>query len=564
MIDRINIEYNRWLKNMGADEKMMKELIFVKKDEKLLYDSFCCELSFGTGGLRGLMGPGTNRMNIYMVAKISQAVSNYIKKNFGKFDWKVAISYDSRINSDLFSEISASVFAANGIHVNLYKQLMPTPCLSYAIRELKCCMGVMITASHNSYEYNGYKVYDKDGCQITNSIAEEISAELSHVDIFDDVKKKKFKQCIEEGLISYIDNCVYSNYLDNVNKQSVLYGDEIDRKISIVYTPLNGTGLIPIIDILKKHNFHNVFIVEEQRFPNGLFPTSPYPNLEDENAMVLGIQYAKRYNADVLIATDPDCDRVGIAIKEYNNNYQLLTGNETGILLLDFICSQRIKHQKMPIHPKVVKSIVTTNMAEKIAKKYNVEVINVLTGFKYIGEYIGQLEKEDMENSYVFGFEESCGYLSGTYVRDKDAVNGVLLICEMVGYYSALNISIKDKLNDLYKEYGHNFITSHSYQFQGKVGIIHMDSIMDKFRTNLLKFGNKKIEKVYDYMKCINHLPKSNVIQFKLENDCSVIVRPSGTEPKLKIYISVNAKDNKTADEIVCLILNDLDKIINS
>lgn len=563
IIDRINFEYNRWLENTETNTDMLKELTLMINDEKKIYESFYCDLSFGTGGVRGIMGAGTNRMNVFTLARITQAVSNYVKKNFAKDKWKIAISYDSRRNSDVFSEVAASVFAANGINVKLYHQIMPTPCLSYAVRELKCAAGVMITASHNSYEYNGYKVYDADGCQITNVIVDKISTELSDIDIFNDVKQKDFKICLKEKWISYIDKRVYSKYLDEVMKQSVLYGDDADKSIKIIYTPLNGTGLIPVTDILKKCGFHNIYFVKEQLHPNGDFPTCPYPNPEDREAMTLGIDYARKIDADVLLATDPDCDRVGVAIKDERGEYRLLTGNETGILLLDFICSQKVKHERMPLKPKFVKSIVTSNMAEKIAKKYNVETINVLTGFKYIGEYIGQLDKENQQASYIFGFEESCGYLSGTYVRDKDAVNGVLLICEMIAYHSAQGISLNDKLNNLYKEFGYYINTSYSYQFQGEVGSIKMNLIMNTLRRDTFMFGNKKTVKIIDYINGLNHLPKSNVIQYQLENDCYLIIRPSGTEPKLKVYIFVCSENSEEAEKTENLIINDLNNIFN-
>lgn len=542
-------EYERWLANCMEVQPIDKDVIDELKSmpDEAVEDAFYRDLAFGTGGLRGVIGAGTNRMNVYTVAKASQGLADYVIKYFPEGQRRIAVSYDSRIKSDLFASVAAGVFAANGISVSIYKELMPTPCLSYAVRKLHCSAGIMVTASHNPSKYNGYKVYGADGCQITTEAAAEILAEIEKLDIFEDVKIENY--VIGDGLVSYIPDDVYSSFVEEVKKQSVLFGDEIDRNVSIVYSPLNGTGLKPVLRTLKESGYSNITVVKEQEQPDGNFPTCPYPNPEIKEAMALGMEYAAKYNADLLLATDPDCDRVGIAVKDKDGQYILLSGNETGMLLLDYICSQRMKHGKMPEDPVMIKTIVTIDMAERIAKKYGVRTVNVLTGFKFIGEQIGVLESAGKENSYIFGFEESYGYLSGGYVRDKDAVDGSFLICEMFAYYKTRGISLLDKLNELYKEYGYCLNTLHSYTFEGAAGFDKMQGIMAKFRSGVKCFGDKNAETVLDYSTGLDGLPKSDVLKYLLEGNCSVVVRPSGTEPKLKAYISVSAEDQESAAE---------------
>lgn len=547
-------EYERWLKLADEDADLIQEL--KSMDDARREDAFYRELAFGTGGLRGVIGAGTNRMNIYTVAKATQGLANYVNAHFAQP--AVAISYDSRIKSDVFSKVAAEVFAANGIRVHIYPRLMPTPCLSFAVRHLQCCAGVMVTASHNPSKYNGYKVYGPDGCQITTEAADAILQCIDAVDTFADVKRIPFDGGMAAGIISYIGEDVYDAFTAEVKGQSVLYGDEADRSAAIVYTPLNGTGLLPVTRALKELGFTNVTVVKEQEQPDGHFPTCPYPNPEIREAMQLGVEYARRLNADLLLATDPDCDRVGIAVKDEAGEYVLLTGNETGMLLLDFVCSQRMKHGRMPADPVMVKTIVTIDMAERIAAKYGVRTVNVLTGFKFIGEQIGLLEQQDKADSYIFGFEESYGYLSGSYVRDKDAVNGATLICEMFAWYAARGKGLLQRLNELYAEYGCCLNTLHSFTFEGSAGMQKMAEIMGRFRTGIPAMGGKAVVKLLDYAQGIDGLPISDVLKFLLADNCSVVVRPSGTEPKMKAYISVSAPDKDAALQTEQRIMEEL------
>ncbi len=551
--ETIDIKYKSWLANIEEKD----DLKALTPEE--IEDSFWRELSFGTGGLRGVLGLGTNRMNRYTVAKASQGLANYVKR-ISDGNGSVAVSYDSRIQSDEFAKIVAMVFAGNGMKVFLYKELMPTPCLSYATRELNCTAGVMITASHNPAKYNGYKVYNSDGCQITVDAADEIQKEINNTDIFRDVVYGDFEKCLESGMISYVPDVIYDRFIDEVKRQSVLFGEEIDRDVSIVYTPLNGTGLKPVVRALSESGFTNVTIVKEQEKPDGNFPTCPYPNPEIRQAMELGVKYAEEAQADLLLATDPDCDRVGIAVR-YGDEYRLLTGNDVGLLLFEYICSQRTKHSAMPEHPVLVKTIVTIDLAERIAEHYGVQVINVLTGFKFIGEQIGYLEEKKEEERYIFGFEESYGYLSGSYVRDKDAVNGAFLICEMFAYYKTRGISLIEKLEDIYKMYGYCLNTLHTFEFEGVDGLAAMNEIMSGLRKGMTDIAGNKVCKCLDYNEGIDGLPKSDVLKYILECG-SVVIRPSGTEPKLKIYISVTAKDFIEATRVEQAIKEEMQGLI--
>ena len=553
-------EYKRWVELVN--EKDLSEEL-KKMDETGIEDAFYRNLSFGTGGLRGTIGAGTNRMNIYTVAKATQGLADYLVRTYGQ-QASVSIGYDSRLKSDLFAHTAASVFAANGVAVYLWPRLNPVPTVSFATRYLHTSAGVMITASHNPSKYNGYKVYGADGCQITTEAAAEILADIEKLDIFSDVKKIDFEDAVKSGKIQYISDDVLTAFIEEVKGQSVLFGEEVNKDVAIVYSPLNGTGYIPVTRTLQEMGYTNITLVEEQRLPDGNFPTCPYPNPEIKEAMALGMEYAVKHNADLLLATDPDCDRVGIAVKDKNEEYVLLSGNETGMLLLDYICSQRVKHNKMPVDPVMIKTIVTMDMGEQIANNYGVRTINVLTGFKFIGEQIGLLEKQGKEDSYIFGFEESYGYLSGSYVRDKDAVNGAYLICEMFSYYATHGISLLDKLNELFEKYGYCLNTLHSYEFDGSAGFAKMQEIMKIFHSEVgegLKiesFAGKKIHTVLDYSKGLDGLPKSDVLKYLLDGNCSVVVRPSGTEPKLKTYISVSAKTRDEAVEIEKKITEEL------
>lgn len=536
-------EYERWLQYAKEDQDIVTELKEMREEQ--IEDAFYRNLAFGTGGLRGTIGAGTNRMNVYTVAKASQGLADYLVKHFETPS--VVIGYDSRIKSDMFAKVAASVFAANGIGVRIWLELNPVPTVSFATRYLHASAGVMITASHNPAKYNGYKVYGSDGCQITTDAAAEILNEIEKLDLFTDVKKTKFETALTDEKIQYIEDTVLDAFLSEVKNQSVLYGEEVNKNVAIVYSPLNGSGLKPVLRALKESGYMNITVVKEQEEPDGNFPTCPYPNPEIKEAMRLGMEYAKQCNADLLLATDPDCDRVGIAVKDKQGEYVLLSGNEAGMLLLDYICSQKKKHGKMPEDPVMIKTIVTTDMGEQIAEHYHVRTVNVLTGFKFIGEQIGLLENQGKEDSYIFGFEESYGYLTGTYVRDKDGVNGAYMICEMFAYYASKEISLLDKLQELYEIYGYRLNTLHSYEFEGPSGFKKMQEIMAEFRNGLDTIGPKKVENVLDYEKGLNGLPKSDVLKYLLEDQCSVVVRPSGTEPKLKVYVSVCAESKEEA-----------------
>ena len=553
-------QYRLWKEQAVGDADVVKELKEMEDCRERLEDAFYRDLAFGTGGLRGVIGAGTNRMNIYTVGKASQGLSDHVIRHFVPAERKIAVSYDSRIKSDLFARVACSVFAANGLQVYLYPQLMPTPCLSFAVRKLGCAAGIMVTASHNPSKYNGYKVYGADGCQITTEAADEILKEIEKLDLFRDVKTMDFEDGLKNGSISYISEEVYTDFVEAVKGQSLLRDEAVDKNAAIVYSPLNGTGLKPVLRTLRESGYTNITVVKEQEEPDGNFPTCPYPNPEIKEAMALGMEYAKRQKADLLLATDPDCDRVGIAVKNAEGEYVLLSGNETGMLLLDYICHRRTETRTMPEDPVMVKTIVTMDMGERIAAHYGVRTINVLTGFKFIGEQIGLLEKQGKADSYIFGFEESYGYLSGSYVRDKDAVDGAFLICEMFAYYASQKIGLLDKLEELYRTYGFCLNTLHSYEFDGSAGFARMQEIMKTFRNGVSSFGGKKVVGLLDYAEGLDGLPKSDVLKFLLEGDSSVVIRPSGTEPKIKVYISVSAKNRETAKEEEREIAGELEK----
>lgn len=547
--EEIKKEYDHWISTV-TEPDLIEELNGM--DVAGREDAFYRDLAFGTGGLRGIIGAGTNRMNVHVVAKASQGLASYLGQGTS-----VVIGYDSRIKSDVFARTAAEVFAANGILVHIWPRLLPVPTVSFAVRELKASAGVMITASHNPSKYNGYKVYGPDGCQITTEAAKSILAEIDKTDSFSNVKRISFDEGLASGSIRYIDDAVLDHYIAAVKSQSVLFDERADKAVSIVYSPLNGTGLVPVTRVLKESGFTKITVVEEQRNPDGNFPTCPYPNPEIREAMELGLQYCEKTGADLLLATDPDADRCGIAVKNAAGEYQLLSGNEVGLLLLDYICSQRIKHGKMPSHPVFVKTIVTMDLAEKIADHYGVETINVLTGFKFIGEVIGRLEAQGREQDYICGFEESYGYLTGSYVRDKDAVNAAFMICEMFAYYRARGKSLIDKLEEIYAEYGYCLNTLHSFEFPGSSGMMKMQQIMEGFHRGLGSIGGDKVIRTEDYSKGLNGLPASDVLKYYTESG-SVVVRPSGTEPKLKIYTSVLAENREKASKKEASILEDL------
>lgn len=556
----IEAQYRRWLER--ADASLREELLAMGKDPAAMEDAFYRELAFGTGGLRGVIGAGTNRMNLHTVAKASQGLANYVLARFPAERRRIAVSYDSRILSDAFARVAAGVFAANGIAAVVYPQLMPTPCLSYAVRALDCAAGVMVTASHNPAKYNGYKVYGPDGCQITTEAAADILAEIDRLDVFDGPRRMDFDAGLASGAIRWIGEAVYTDFVEAVKGQSLLGDEPVDKSVAIVYSPLNGTGLKPVLRTLRESGYTNVTVVKEQEQPDGRFPTCPYPNPEIREAMQLGLEYAQRLDAELLLATDPDCDRCGIAVRDPAGSYRLLTGNETGMLLLDYICRRRIALGAMPDRPVLVKTIVTTDMAERIARKYGVETVNVLTGFKYIGETIGRLEAEGRADRYIFGFEESYGYLSGSYVRDKDAVDAAFLICEMFAWYKGQGIGLLERLEALYAEFGYCLNTLHSYAFEGSAGFDRMQAIMAAFRAGVDALGGRKVERLLDYAPGLDGLPKSDVLKF-VTDGASVVVRPSGTEPKLKVYASIVAPDRAAAKAAEKALMADVERVMD-
>lgn len=535
--------YEIWLQKATSLQEELKNM-----SEEEREDAFYRELAFGTGGLRGVIGAGTNRMNIYVVAKASEGIARYFEKNVSKENWSVAISRDSRIQSDVFAQVAACVFARHGFKVFYYEDIMPTPCLSYAVRYYKSAMGIMITASHNPAKYNGYKVYGADGCQITTEVARAITQEIQPVDPFD-VLNDSFESYQQNGQICFVEERVTTSFLEEVKKQSLQKDDsQLQKDVSIVYSPLNGTGYVPVTRILKESGYTNVTVVPEQALPDGNFPTCPYPNPEIKEALKLGIQLAQETNAELLMASDPDCDRCGVAIRTKNGTYEILTGNEVGLLLFEYICKMREENHTMPTHPILIKTIVTSDLAERIALAYHVETRNVLTGFKFIGEQIGFLENEGQESRYIFGFEESCGYLSGTYVRDKDGVNACYLIAEMVAYYKKQGKTLEEVLAHLYATYGYQKNVLYSYTFEGESGFHQMQEVMRLLREEDTKTMNEVVcEKRLDYTKGIDGLPKSDVLKYYLEDGSTLVVRPSGTEPKLKVYVSLIAKDEAEA-----------------
>lgn len=542
--------YEIW-KQKATDQELLEEL--EQMNDSQIEDAFYRDLAFGTGGLRGILGAGSNRMNIYVVAKASQGLSEYLKET--DTQPSVAIGYDTRINSRLFAKTTAEVFAANGIRVYLYREALPVPMLSFAVRHLNCSAGVMITASHNPSRYNGYKVYGPDGCQITTEAAGKILEKISAIDEFS-VERKANSE-----LIRYIDNETAEAYIEEVKKQTYLYGEDIDRDISVIYTPLNGTGLKPVTQVLKELGYTRIITVKEQEEPDGNFPTCPYPNPEVKEAMSLGMEYAKKNGADLLIATDPDCDRVGVAVKD-GNDFTILSGNEVGVLLLDYICERRKAMKDMPADPVLIKTIVTTDLGDKIAESYGLKTINVLTGFKFIGEQIYLLEKQNRLDDFIFSFEESDGYLSGTYVRDKDGVNGACLVCEMYAYYRNKGISLKEKLEDIARRFGYYDSVLLSYEFPGSEGFEKMQGIMKGLRENPLKTADGyKIIRSLDYLEGIDDLPKADVLKYFLDDGTTFVIRPSGTEPKLKIYLTICGKgreDLQNKKEILTSFANEL------
>lgn len=561
--------YSLWLKNATDDPDIIEELKSIDGKDEEIYDRFYRELEFGTAGLRGVIGAGTNRMNIYTVRRATQGLAQYV---LGEGGSKVAIAYDSRIKSTLFAREAARVLAANGIKVYIYKELMPTPMLSYAVRELGCTSGIVVTASHNPAKYNGYKAYGADGAQLSVENSQKVLDLVNEVNMFSSVRLCDFDEAVREGTIEYIGDELIDKYLETVKSRSI---ERVKGDLKVIYTPLNGTGNKPVREILKRIGIENVTVVPEQEFPDGSFPTAPFPNPEIRQAFECALSLSKTVPADLLLATDPDCDRVGIAVKD-GDDFTLMSGNEVGACLLDYILSRRKANGTLPKDPVAVKTIVSTPLADKIAAKYGCKLISVLTGFKYIGEQAGILEAKGEQERFVFGFEESYGYLAGAYVRDKDAVVASMLICEMAAFYKNEGKTLLDVINGLYAEHGMVYSSQNSFTFEGAAGMKKMQGIMDDLRAlPPKKIGENSVIAISDYetsektelktgKKTVITLPKSNVLYYDLdENGSNLIVRPSGTEPKIKVYITSIDADKEKAESRAELWLWDMKKRFN-
>ena len=550
----INEQYKIWCKKAIGDPDLVTELKDMQGNDELISDAFYKSLEFGTAGLRGVIGAGTNRMNIYTVGQASQGLAAYV--NSVTKNGTIAIAYDSRIKSDVFARTAAAIFAANGIKVYIYKELMPTPMLSFAVRRLKCDAGVVVTASHNPAKYNGYKAYGPDGSQLGPEAADFVLSIMQSVDIFSGVKTTDYDKAVKNGMIEYISDDIVNEYLDNVEAQRVEPNADLSD-LRVVYTPLNGAGNKPVRAILDRIGVTNVAVVPEQEKPDGNFPTAPYPNPEIRQAFECALKVAENYNPDILLATDPDSDRVGIAVN-IGDEYKLFTGNDVGVLLLNYILERRTANGTLPKNPLAVKTIVSTELCQKIADDYGCTLVNVLTGFKFIGEQITILAEKNEQDRYILGFEESYGYLAGSYARDKDAVVASMLICEMAAFYKAKSKTLADVLNGIYEKYGYFYTQQKSFTCEGQSGMEKIKNIMASLRENTPKeIDGSKVIKINDYgesvsidtvanEKTVLTLPKSNVLCYFLENGSSFIVRPSGTEPKIKIYIC--AVGNSHAD----------------
>ncbi len=563
-------EYEKWLENVKEND-LLNELEKIKENDDEIKDRFLINLSFGTAGLRGVLGAGTNRMNEYTVAKATQGLANFLNKE--NENPSVAIAYDSRIKSDVFSKIAAEVLVANNIKVYIYNELRPVPMLSFATRQYNCTAGIMVTASHNPAKYNGYKVYGSDGCQMTETNANAVLEEINSLDLFNDIKRKDFNDALNENLIEYISKETEEKYYSWCINQ--MLNKDIFQKtnLKMVYTPLNGAGNIPVKKVFNMAGFSDIITVKEQEMPDGNFPTCPYPNPEIKQAMQLGLDLTKKENADILIATDPDADRVGIALKD-GDDYTMLSGNQVGILLIDYIAKMRKLNNNMPKNPVMVKSIVTSSLADEVAKSHDIETINVLTGFKYIGETILNLEEKGEEDRFLFGFEESYGYLVGTQVRDKDAVVASLLIAEMAAYYILEGTSLIKVLEGIYEKFGYYLNVVDSYEFEGLKGMDKMKEIMASLRENPLKtIGGYEVAVTEDYKESLKtdllnaktekiNLPSSNILTYYTKEGNQIIIRPSGTEPKIKVYFSLKGKDADMAKSVKEKIDVDIAKIL--
>jgi phosphoglucomutase len=542
-------EYSRWCQAELVDFDLKRELTEIAGDEDAIRERFAASLSFGTAGLRGTLGVGTNRMNIWVVRQATQGIADWVKTEGGS--QTVAISYDSRLKGWNFARDAASVLAANGIQVRLYDELMPVPALSFATRYYNCNAGIMITASHNPAKYNGYKAYGADGCQVTDEDAAIVYAAIQKTDVLGGAKFMSFAEGVEKGLIRFVEDACKEAFYAAVESRQVRPGICKTAGLKLVYSPLNGTGLVPVTRVLKDIGIEDVTIVKEQEYPNGYFTTCPYPNPEIFEALEKGLALAKETGADLMLATDPDADRVGIAMRTPSGEYELVSGNEMGVLLLDYIAAGRIEAGTMPERPVAVKSVVSTQLADRIAEHYGVELRSVLTGFKWIGDQIHRLETENEAERFIFGFEESYGYLAGSYVRDKDAVVASMLICEMAAYYRSIGSSIKARLEEIYASYGHYLNAVDSFEFPGLSGMEKMGDIMEALRKNPPKeLAGYAVTTVTDFENSESTgLPRANILVFALENGESVIVRPSGTEPKIKTYFTTKGQGMEEAKQ---------------
>ncbi|MCR4651435.1 MAG: phospho-sugar mutase [Lachnospiraceae bacterium] len=544
-----NEEYRKWLQADLIDFDLKKELQDIEGDEDAIKERFAVSLKFGTAGLRGTLGAGTNRMNIWVVRQATQGVADWVKTQGGT--QTVAISYDSRLKGWNFAREAAGVLAANGINVRIYDELMPVPALSFATRYYKCNAGIMVTASHNPAQYNGYKAYGPDGCQMTDDAAAVVYDSIQKTDVLTGAKYMDFAEGVNKGLIKFVDSECKEALYAAIEERQVRPGLCADAGLKLVYSPLNGTGLVPVTRVLKDMGITDITIVPEQEYPNGYFTTCSYPNPEIFAALEKGLELAKEVGADLMLATDPDADRVGIAMKCPDGSYELVSGNEMGVLLLDYICAGRIEKGTMPKNPVAVMSIVSTPLADVVAKDYGVELRHTLTGFKWIGDQIAKLEEAGEVDRFIFGFEESYGYLAGPYVRDKDAVIGSMLICEMAAYYRSIGSSIKQRLEEIYAKYGRYLNKVDSYEFPGLTGMDKMNNIMSGLRENPpAEFAGDKVSNVIDYNEPEKTgLPKANVLIYSLESGSTVVVRPSGTEPKIKAYYTTLGKDLAEAEQ---------------
>ncbi len=541
--------YERWLAASLEDADLKPELLKIQGNEEEIKERFAVSLKFGTAGLRGVLGAGTNRMNIYVVRQATQGLANWVKTQGGT--QTVAISYDSRLKSDIFAKAAAGVLAANGIKVRIYDALMPVPALSFATRYYNCNAGIMVTASHNPAKYNGYKAYGPDGCQMTDAAAAVVYDEIQKTDVLTGAQYMSFAQGVEEGLIRFVGDDCKAAFYAAIEDRQVRPGLCQTAGLKLVYSPLNGAGLVPVTKVLNDIGITDITIVHEQAYPNGYFTTCSYPNPEIYAALELGLALAKEEGADLMLATDPDADRVGIAMKCPDGSYELVNGNEMGVLLLDYICAGRIEKGTMPENPVAVMSIVSTPLAYAVAEHYGVELRGVLTGFKWIGDQIAKLEAAGEVERFIFGFEESYGYLAGSYARDKDAVIASMLICEMAAYYRSIGSSIKQRLEEIYAQYGRYLNEVDSYEFPGLTGMDKMNGIMQSLRENPpAEIAGQSVTKVTDYKNTEETgLPAANVLIFALDSGATVVVRPSGTEPKIKTYFTTKGKDLSEAKE---------------